>query len=390
MKYIFTNFGSGTGPYVRTIDMGLELIKIFKQKINENFSILVPWVYGERQRRIIIEEFGHFIEKNPNLILLDEYLGQQFKKVLFDGRNYNIVMRDLISCYDNVEKNIQNYLKKEFSAQNVLGDIVKVDGKNVILEVSRNANVSTNIKFSYYTSIGYFEKIIRKSLNNPNIKLDKILLKKTLSIAKKIESYQQIYFQPEPNCFSYEEGKELFKEKEIKCPPLFHPPQENNRDIEEGFYVLVSGISYHEKIYYYAKNFGYKIYTNQILKDFDEAQRELPRIVTNKNIKFVFARPAWNTIWLSNISKKPLIFIDYIQGDFPEIYFNVLSINKHKFGIIFQEDLDIKNILIQSKSQLSEIEKYYNKIKQKYGTLDGIKYSCGIIADDFLKKYDFN
>ncbi len=391
MKYIFTNFGSGNGPYIRTIDMGIELINLLKDKFNEDFSIIVPLVYGNRQKRIINEEFGEILEKQPDLILFDEYLGQQFKRILFDGRNYDIIMQELISSYDKVEKNIKEYLaKQELLLKNIREKPIKIKGKDIILEVSRNPNVATNLKYSYYTSIGYFEKIIRQSIENPNLKLNKKLLKKILPIAEKIESYQQLYFQPEPNCFSYEKDYSSFKDKEIKCPPLFHPPKENKTDITEGFYVLVSGIPFLKRLYHYAKKINYKIYTNQILEDFKEAQRERPIIITNKNIKFIFARPAWNTIWLTNLSKKPLIFLDYEQGDFPEIYFNVLSINKHKLGVVFKEDLSIEKIVEQSKSHIPEITQFYKKIGQKYGTLDGIKFSCKLIVKDFLKKIDSN
>ena len=387
MKYIFTNFGSGNGPYLRTIDMGIELINIFKDKLDEEISILVPWVYGERQKLIILEEFGNYVKENPNLIILDKYLGQQFKKILYNGRNYNIVMKELIDSYDQVEKNIQNYLKGNLIGENLNGKTIKINGSNIILEVSRNPNVASYIKFSYYTSIGYFEKILQKSLEYPELNFNKKLLKKLLPIANKIESYQQLYFQPEPNCFSYEKETKSFKENEILVPPLFHPPLENKKDLDKGFYILVSGIPYLKKIYKFAKEINYKIYTNQILDNFKGAQQEPPRIINNTNIKFVFARPAWNTIWFSNISKKPLIYLDYTEGDFPEIYFNVKTVKKYKFGLQYKENLSIENIIEEAELHIPKIIKYYKRIKQNYGTFDGINFTCKIIANDFLKKY---
>ena len=387
MKYIFTNFGSGNGPYLRTIDMGIELINIFKDKLDEEISVLVPWVYGERQKLIILEEFGNFIKENPNLIILDKYLGQQFKKILYNGRNYNIVMKELIDSYDQVERNIQNYLKGNLIGENLNGKTIKINGSDIILEVSRNPNVATYIKFSYYTSIGYFEKILQKSLEYPELNLNIKLLKKLLPIAHKIESYQQLYFQPEPNCFSYEKETKSFKENEILAPPLFHPPLENKKDLNKGFYILVSGIPYLKKIYKFAKEINYKIYTNQILENFKGAQQEPPRIINNPNIKFVFARPAWNTIWCSNISKKPLIYLDYMEGDFPEIYFNVKTVKKYKFGLKYKENLSIENMIEEAEFHTPKIIKYYKRIKQNYGTFDGINFACKIIANDFLKKY---
>lgn len=387
MIYIFTNNGAGNGPYIRTIDMGFELIQLLKENLDEDIAILVPWVYGERQKRIIIEEFGMYLEANPNLILLDKNLGQQIRKVLFDGRNYNEVMLDLINSYKSVENNIKNHLKSEFITENVYGNKVKVDGKDVILEVSRNPCVATNIKYSYYTSIGYFEKIIKESLKIPELNLNETLLKKVLPIARKIESYQQLYFQPEPNCFSFEEDTKLFKDNEIKTPPLFHPPKKNYKKITEGFYVLISGIPNLHYMYKFANKIKMKIYISEQTKNLENSQRERPTIISNENIKFVFARAAWNTIWLSNISKKPLICIEYMDGDFPEIYFNIISLKKQKLGIIYKEDDDINKLIEKSKSLIPGITHFYNKINEKYGTLDGISFSCRIIANDFLKKF---
>ncbi len=386
MKYIFTNFGAGNGPFIRTIDMGIELINLLEEKLNEKISILVPWVYGKRQKRIIYEEYGELLKLHPNKILLDENLGQLFRKVLYDGRHYDLVLKELISSYDNNEKSIQTYLQKGLLTKNLKGELVKINGKDIIIEVSRNPPVATNIKYSYYTSIGYFEKIIHKAIEDPEINLNKKLLQSVLPIAKRIESYHQLYFQPTPNCFSYEKDRKPYKENEIKCPPLIHPPMKNKKKFTEGFYILVSGIPHLKKIYRYAKEFNLKIYTNKILEGFKKAQRELPIIISNKNIKFVLARAGWNTIWLSNISKKPLICFDYEKGDYPEIFFNLKSIKNNNLGVKLNKN-NIKGSIEEAKVIIPEILSFYKKINQKYNTLDGIKYSCKIIAEDFINKY---
>jgi hypothetical protein len=385
MKYIFTNFGCGNGPFIRAIDMAIGLIPKIRPKIGE-ISIIVPWVYGERQKRIIQEEFGPLLKENPDLILLDKKLGDLFNKVLFDGRNYNTIMAELIANYDQTEKEIQSHLKTEFTAENIEGKEITINGKDILLEVSRNPNVATNIPFSYYTSIGYFEKIIQQAIKAPDIKLDKALLKQVLPIAKRIESYQRLYFQPEPNCFTYQ-NPEPFKENEIRCPPLFHPPEEDTTQIQPGFYVLVSGIPYLEKIYDYAKRFNYKMYVNQKTPALKDAQRELPNIIANNNIKFVFARAAWNTVWLTNLSEKPFISLDYPEGDFPEIYFNVKCVEQLKLGVVLKQGQDIDKAIKEASLLKEGIVGYYKKIKDRYHTLDGIEYSCKIIAEDFLKNY---
>jgi hypothetical protein len=76
-----------------------------------------------------------------------------------------------------------------------------------------------------------------------------------------------------------------------------------------------------------------------------------------------------------------------MEGDFPEIFFNVQTVKKYKFGLQYKENLSIEKIIEEAEFHMPKIIKYYKRIKQNYGTFDGINFTCKIIANDFLKKY---
>ena len=49
MTHIITTFAHGNGPYSRTIDLALAV----NQRLKEKMPIVVPLVYGDRQKKII-------------------------------------------------------------------------------------------------------------------------------------------------------------------------------------------------------------------------------------------------------------------------------------------------------------------------------------------------
>ena len=56
MLSILTNFGPGFGPLVRTFDMARRIRQRLEMALGEPVGIIIPWVYGEDQLRILREE----------------------------------------------------------------------------------------------------------------------------------------------------------------------------------------------------------------------------------------------------------------------------------------------------------------------------------------------
>ena len=69
MIAILTNFGAGFGPFVRTLDLAREIRSDLKKELREYIAIVVPWVYGDTQKRIIQEEVANNTELLNSIFL---------------------------------------------------------------------------------------------------------------------------------------------------------------------------------------------------------------------------------------------------------------------------------------------------------------------------------
>ena len=58
MRYILANFAYGTGPYLRTTELAMAVSTQLQARGLGRLGVIVPWVYAERQRAIMAEEFG--------------------------------------------------------------------------------------------------------------------------------------------------------------------------------------------------------------------------------------------------------------------------------------------------------------------------------------------
>ena len=60
MKLVVLNFSYGTNPYLRTTEIALGVNEELKRCGQERLGIILPWIYGERQKNILLEEFGRY------------------------------------------------------------------------------------------------------------------------------------------------------------------------------------------------------------------------------------------------------------------------------------------------------------------------------------------
>ena len=75
MKYIILNFSSGFGPFLRTTELAVAVNNLLAEKLGQRLGIIVPLVYGERQKNIMLEMFGDIINRWPAELVLAEELG---------------------------------------------------------------------------------------------------------------------------------------------------------------------------------------------------------------------------------------------------------------------------------------------------------------------------
>ncbi|OGF82218.1 hypothetical protein A3B18_02775 [Candidatus Giovannonibacteria bacterium RIFCSPLOWO2_01_FULL_46_13] len=363
-KFIVTNFSYGTGPFLRTTNLALSFNEELKKAGREKMKIIVPLVYGERQRQAMAEEFGVREE-----IILDEKLG----KFLLDNFYADSIYQE------SLKKWVENH---KASSKKAREHLISTYGKNIEVELSRAPRIRYDICPAYYTSFAFISEILRRAGEEKEINLDKKLLQKGVEAAEWVERNYRMHAIAYPATFSYLEKYTPKYRTEILTPPIAPLPPENHDLIYPGIFVTITGIPGLERLYADAKRLGYKLYSN-ISDAVPESIRALPHVISNKNVLFQFARSGWSSIWISMIVGTPLVVPNFDPDDDPEIFFNNRSLEKLQLGVVFRGQ-SLEEIL----KDVPRVKKAYDKmnyeILNRWGTLDGNQYCAELFANDFL------
>lgn len=380
MKFALLGFPHGNGPYMRAADLVIALNKLLKDSNDEQFKIIMPLLYEGRQQKILLEEYKNIINENEDLILLDSKYGEFQNEILYKEGDYNKHLELFVNNQESIEQKINNHLSGKIKLKNLNGKEIIVNANDIELEVNHNPRFKTNIEKSVYTTIAYFSEILKRTMAEDLKDFDKNILNQAIPIAQKIEDDKELHLMPEPFVFSYDKTRKIGKE--IFTPPFIHMPKANEDDVEKGMYVMVSGIDAVRDLYVDLEKFGLKIYCPPFIKDIQNANNSYsPDFVSNKNIKYQFARTGWSSVWISHMTETPLITPKYRKGDDPEIFFNEKSVLALKLATIIDENTSTEKLLKEAENKKVFAVKINDALIKKYGTLDGMSYSAKITLD---------
>jgi len=389
MIAILTNFGAGFGPFVRALDLAREIRSELRKKLREQIVVVVPWVYGDAQKRIIEEEVTNNTEL-INSIYLSKDLGDCLKPLLFNGNHFNKTLEAIVNQFEKQKQKLNSLLKSTLQVVNLVGEVKMLAGSSIRLEVSRNPVISTPIECAYYTSIGYFTEILQQLLIEQELgTIDYSLIEKTLPTVQKLETDFRIHFQPKINSLSFKQDRSSLFPSEVTTPPLLRKPAHCSLSIDKGIYISLSGISGLNILYEEAMQLQVRKYANYNYDGLTPDCILPPSVISHHSITGIFARAAWNTIWLSNLTQTPLICPEYTEGDNPEIFFNLKTIQKYELAYTWRRKetslLDIINSVAKGKEKT--MKNIYRDMKEQFGTLDGIEFCSKRISEDFLEAH---
>ncbi|MFY9493264.1 MAG: hypothetical protein WAP55_02210 [Minisyncoccia bacterium] len=385
MKNIVTNFAYGTGPYLRTTEIALSINEQLESEGRERCGIIVPWVYGEKQKRIMLEEFSSANQKYPGEILLAPRLGEILKTIFYGDNTYEQALQIWADKFTEVNSAAANYLKGDIEVEDLAGNKKVVSGSDIVVELSRSGRVKYGLPLSYGVSFGHTSEILKNTLtvSKKEIAVDRELVRRIIPLASEIESQYRFMAIAHPGTFSYLEGRRPYL-KEISIPPTIYPPVPNNDDIAEGIYVTITGIPGLERLYAEAQKLGLKLYSNDT-QAVPGSEKLLPHVIPNANIKLQFARSGWGSVWLSMLAGTPFVSPEFDPKDDPEIYFNNLCVEKLGLGIIYRGQ-PLEEILSQAESLKPKIQAVNKNLLDRFGTYDGNKYCTKMIVEDFLQR----
>ena len=365
--------------------MARRIRKQLELRLGEPVGIVVPWVYGDDQLRILREEAS----EEPNLwhrVFLSPELGDVVRPLLFSGEGFNDELSTFLRIYKKQKKRLEDLLKFSLRTIDLNGEDLRFESGSIQLEVTRNPVVSTGVEFSYYSSVSYCSAIFEELLQHEEVAgINYELVAKAVLDIREIEADFRLHFQPFPRCLSFKKNSQPLFETEQETPPLISLPKVPKENLERGVYVSVSGIPGVSSFYKEALRLPQTIFTNDRSRGLVKGQVYSPQYIAHPSVDQVFARAAWNTIWLANLTGTPLVCPDHMQGDHPEILFNLKSISKMNLAYIWDhKKLSLKDFITQIPSGKQKPPAVYEEIMKRFGTLDGLDYCVNIIVEDFL------
>ncbi len=385
-RYLVTNFAYGTGPYLRTTELVIAFNNELERRGHARIPVIVPWVYGEKQKTVMLEEFGAHIASHPEEILLDAELGAILKLVFYTGKEkYEETLRAWVETVEDVSKKAEAHLSGTFEALTFGGEKRSIDGKDIVLEINRSPRLRYDVAPSYSTTFGYIAEILEKAIALPegSLDVDRELLKQGVVVADSIEGEQDLNCMACPATFSWKRDGYIARyESEILVPPITDLPRGHAEPMDEGLFVTITGIEGLERLYQEARALGLKLYSNDTVA-VEGSEKALPHVIPNPAIKLQFARAGWGSIWLSMFSGTPLVVPKFDSTDDPEIYFNNEAVKGLGIGTIY-EGQPLSRILEEGEAMRAASKKVCADIKEKWGTLNGNDVCARLFADKFL------
>jgi len=382
-QYIVTNFAYGTGPYLRTTELALAFNDELEKRGHARMPIIVPWVYGEKQRRIMQEEFG----TREHEILLDEELGLLLKSIFYGDMTYAEALARWVNDAKVISEKAKKHLVGSLSLETLGGEKITVEKPDIALELNRSPRIRYNVAPSYMATFAYIAEILEHALkeNRDTIAVPEELLKKGIETANWVEEAQNMRSVAYPATFSGSPNYRARYPDEIMTPPNTSQfPTKNTTAMQPGIFVTVTGIPGLERLYEEARELGLLLYSNDT-EAVPGSVFALPESVTNDAMAFQFARSGWGSVWLSLFVGLPIVIPEYDKNDDPEIFFNNLMVEKLGLGIIYRGQ-PLTDILTQRGNITKNYEHMRENVTKRFSSFDGNRYAAKIFVDDFLKK----
>lgn len=368
---LVTNFAYGTGPYLRITELALSINDHLERVGQPRHRIVLPLVYGSKQRRIMREEFGHEMDSHPEEFVLDETLGELFRETFYGDESYGSYLKRWVENFEGWSDRISGYLHEEY-------------GGSIGFELSRAPRVSLDVSPSYYTSFGYLSEIFEEERKEANAQVPDDLLAAAADLAAETEEEHDRQFISVPGTFTHRPDRTPGYASEQLVPPMMELPEPPEMEPERGIYVTVSGIPGLEDLYHEARSLGYQVYTNDP-DALGGGIKALPSVVISDTIEFHIARAGWGSVWLSLFAETPLLMPVWRPSDDPEIRHNVRAIEELGIGNTFNDGRP-KISSDCGKRIRSNMRDLKNQLRTDYGTLSGISLAGERIATDVTER----
>ena len=394
---ILVNPAHGNEPYI----LGTAIAKGVSDRLAEQglgqAKIVVPLMYGERQKRILIEE-------NPDhagIIHYDEEFGSLLRDITFQNGDFSDHLRQIQTHYDDVEALLRNrfaFNGKDFNARSLSSNETQsFSPKNIVATIDTAARVVVEAPQRYFAFPILLTELLKET-QKEGLGFSDSDLQRVIDRMLRVEAGYSQVFIPKVNPLSYKYSDDLSKQpgfvagrSRIYTPPMKRDLEKTHGKIQEpGIYVMFSGTGSNteasKSLVEAATESGLRVYTPPWV-DVEGATSVSPDVLTDENIVAVMGRAGWGTGWQVQNLSLPWLVTPYEKGDDPEIYFNNKTIEALKIGkVLTGSDMTPQKLTEIINTFSVGTQALNRRIKDEYGTLNGIDYISDAIAADFLSR----
>lgn len=369
MRTIILNISYGNGPYLRMTELAFALNDVLEERGQERRQIIVPLLYGARQRRIMEEELGPLTQHHPNDILLDQDYGRLLSPLLYAHETYGAYLERWLQSVDTVERSIATYLRTTY-------------GTSIDLALHRAPRLRLGTGApAYLVSFASTAEILLRAQQEKDIPIDATLLQRCSMKLQRVEEISRLHFLSTPGTFTWNQERTSFLPHEVATPPTMRPHRPPTDAIDEGVYVTVTGIPGLERLYESARSMGLRIYTNDP-STITGSTHLPPAYIGHPSIRLHIARAGWSSVWLSLLTSTPFLAVPFDPDDDPEIYFNNLCVEKLGIGTVFRGQ-PLETLLLSAAQERKNMARERENLLKKFQTLDGLHFVAQRIADDY-------
>ncbi len=394
---ILVNPAHGNEPYILGTAIARGVSNRLAKEGLGRARIVVPLMYGERQKRILLEESG----EDAGLVHFDETFGQILKDITFGNGDFHNHLTQIEAHYDQVH----DLLRQRFSADSqdldvralVDGQVHALSPKNIVASIDTASRVSVEAPLRYFAFPILISELIREA-QKEGLGFNDADMGKLVNRMLKVESAYSQVFIPWINPLSYKYADDLSEQPEvvdgrdrIYTPAMKKEYEKTTGKVEEpGIYVMFSGtgstLDSTHALAQAATQAGLKVYSPPWV-EVEGATQVSPDVLNDENILAVFGRAGWGTGWQVQNLALPWIVTPYETGDDPEIYFNNKTIEALRMGKVLSAGDITPEKLVEAINSLSVGTHALNeRIRERFGTLNGVDFMADAIARDFLAK----
>ena len=206
MKLAVLNFSYGANPHLRTTEIALAVNKELAHRGEGRLGLILPWIYGEKQRSLLLEEFK---EHHTSDIHLDPELGEILQSVLYGNGTYMDSLDSWIHHFESKSEEARDHLSGKIRVQDLQGNSSTLEGDDIVFELARSPRLLFHTSPSINVTFGHTSEVLKQALELPSdiCNIDREPTKKATVIAEAIERHQALHIMAQPGTFyTYHQG----------------------------------------------------------------------------------------------------------------------------------------------------------------------------------------